>query len=89
MSGQGIIGNFLGDYAAERFEIACCNLRIAAADKAGMNDVAAVCRGILAEEEEMAEWVGHRVPLITKQVVDQREARHEKEDQPRRRAASG
>jgi ferritin-like metal-binding protein YciE len=85
---EELLKNCLTDYATEHFEIACYRGLIAAAERAGLGDVVAVCQGILAEEEEMADWVGHQIPLVAERFIDRQEARR-KEDQPRRRAAGG
>lgn len=84
-----LVKNCLADYATEQFEIACYTSLIAAAEKAQLPDVAAVCRGILAEEEEMADWLSRQIPLVTEAYLDQKEARQNAEDQPDRRAAGG
>lgn len=83
------VKNGLMDYATEHFEIACYTSLIAAAEKAGMRDVAAVCRAILAEEEEMADWLSREIPLITEQFLDREETKERAEDQPSRHAAGG
>jgi ferritin-like metal-binding protein YciE len=57
-----IMKNFLMDYAAESFEIACYRSLIVAAEEAGHPKVARVCEEILKEEEEMAEWIRDHLP---------------------------
>jgi ferritin-like metal-binding protein YciE len=57
-----IMKNFLMDYAAEHFEIACYRSLIAAAEEAGHPKIARVCEEILDEEEAMAEWLHDHLP---------------------------
>jgi ferritin-like metal-binding protein YciE len=57
-----IMKNFLMDYAAEHFEIACYRSLIAAAEEAGHSKIARVCEEILDEEEAMAEWLHDHLP---------------------------
>jgi ferritin-like metal-binding protein YciE len=57
-----IMKNFIMDYAAEHFEIACYRSLIAAAEEAGHPRIAQVCEEILEEEEAMAEWLHDHLP---------------------------
>jgi ferritin-like metal-binding protein YciE len=57
-----VMKNFLMDYAAESFEIACYRSLIVAAEEAGHPKIARVCQEILEEEEEMAEWIRDHLP---------------------------
>lgn len=60
-----LVKNFLSDYAAEHFEIACYRSLIAAAHACGRPEIAEVCREILQDEEEMARWLEERIPQVT------------------------
>jgi ferritin-like metal-binding protein YciE len=73
MAGDEVVKNALADYAFEHFEIACYRSLIAAAEAAGEERTAGVCREILREEEAMAGWVGERVPTLTQSFL-QRDA---------------
>jgi ferritin-like metal-binding protein YciE len=57
-----IMKNFIMDYAAEHFEIACYRTLIVAAEEAGHPRIAKVCEEILEEEEAMAEWLEEHLP---------------------------
>jgi ferritin-like metal-binding protein YciE len=57
-----IMKNFLMDYAAESFEIACYRSLIVAAEEAGHPKIVRVCEEILEEEEAMAEWIRDHLP---------------------------
>lgn len=73
MAGDEVVKNALADYAFEHFEIACYRSLIAAAEAAGDEQTAGVCREILREEEAMAGWVGERIPTLTQSFL-QRDA---------------
>lgn len=60
-----MVKNFLMDYTAEHFEIACYESLVAAANELGLQEIADICEGILVEEEEMALWLEERLPEVT------------------------
>jgi ferritin-like metal-binding protein YciE len=64
-----VLKNFLADYATEHFEIACYRALIVAANEAGHPRIATVCERILAEEEDMAEWIGKNLPAAVQEVM--------------------
>jgi ferritin-like metal-binding protein YciE len=66
-----IVKNFLSDYAAEHFEIACYRSLIVAAEELGQAEIAQVCREILREEEAMAQWLEERIPSVTRMTLQQ------------------
>jgi ferritin-like metal-binding protein YciE len=66
-----ILKNFLSDYAAEHFEIACYRSLIAAANELGQPEIAQICGEILKEEEAMAEWLEERLPAVTHMSLHQ------------------
>lgn len=68
---QGLSGLFVGDeivkgslasYTFEQMEIASYRILISAAEALGEHEVAAACRGILAQEEAMASWLEQETP---------------------------
>ena len=61
-----ILKSIIADYAMEHFEIACYRSLRAAANEAGLPEVAEVCEGILAEETAMAEWLEEQLPDMTR-----------------------
>jgi ferritin-like metal-binding protein YciE len=56
------IKDLLNAYSMEHFEIACYVALITAAENAGLNQVAEICRGILVDEERMAQTLRHSLP---------------------------
>jgi ferritin-like metal-binding protein YciE len=64
-----ILKNFLADYATEHFEIACYRSLIVAAEEAGHPKIASVCREILEEEEEMANWLERNLPMAVRETL--------------------
>jgi len=57
------VKNFLSDYAAEHFEIACYKALIVTAQECGEEHVVHVCQQILKDEESMASWIEEHLPL--------------------------
>lgn len=57
-----LVKNFLSDYAAEHFEIACYEALVVTAEECGEQHVADVCRQILQDEESMANWIEEHLP---------------------------
>lgn len=64
-----LVKNTLMDYAAEHFEIACYRSLITGARAAGDLETAHICEQILREEEEMATWLEHNIPMVTEEYV--------------------
>jgi len=55
----------LANYAAEHFEIACYLSIEAAAEAAGLDQIARMCRVILSDEERMAKILEPLIPVVT------------------------
>lgn len=79
---QGLGGMFAGDevvkgamagYAFEHLEISAYTALIAAAEHAGDQQTAAVCREILREEEQMADWLKQHLPNVTREFLAREE----------------
>ncbi|MFP5285688.1 MAG: ferritin-like domain-containing protein [Thermoanaerobaculia bacterium] len=66
-----LVKNALSDYAAEHFEIASYRALISAARALGENEVVRICETILREEEEMARWLEHQLPMIVNEYLGQ------------------
>ena len=66
-----VVKNALGDYAAENFEVACYTSLIAAAERVGDHETADVCRQILRDEEEMADWLKGYIPTLTQTFMSE------------------
>ena len=56
------IKDLLDAYAMEHFEIACYTALIAAAERAGLAEIAETCRRILRDEERMAQRLKQSLP---------------------------
>lgn len=66
-----LIKNFLADFAAENFEIACYRSLLTAAEELEQPEIAEICLDILQEEEAMAQWLEERIPAITRMTLQQ------------------
>lgn len=66
MYNDELVKNFLSDYAAESFEIACYTSLIAAAHDVGQPEIAEVCREILQDEQAQATWLLEQIPAVTR-----------------------
>ena len=80
---QGISGLFAGDeimkgalasYTFEHMEIGSYKILIAAAEEAGDKETARECRGILREEEAMAEWLSNNLGSLTADYLEREDA---------------
>jgi ferritin-like metal-binding protein YciE len=69
LAGDKMLKNALGDYAIEYFEIACYKANAVAARELGHEDIAEVCETIMAEEQQMADWLEQQIPTVTRQVL--------------------
>ncbi|MWL74621.1 DUF892 family protein, partial [Escherichia coli] len=76
--GQSIGGMFPSDeivkgsisgYVFEQFEIACYTSLLAAAKKAGDTASVPAIESILAEEQQMADWLIRHIPDTTEQFL--------------------
>lgn len=65
MTKDTLVKNTLSAYAAEHMEIASYTSLIAAAEELGDIETERVCRSILEDEVEMAEWLGLQIPEVT------------------------
>lgn len=70
---KGTLANTISDYAAENFEIATYGAILTAAEDTGDADTARVCRQILGQEQEMAQWLDEQLPSLVEGMI--REAR--------------
>lgn len=66
-----LVKNFLNDYGAEHFEIACYRSLIAAAEDLGLPEITVICEEILMEEEAMADWIEEKIPEVTRLMLHQ------------------
>lgn len=66
-----IVKNALAEYAMEHFEIACYSSLIAAAEEAGLVDIAHTCSDLLREETRMALWLEDEIPKLTRNYLTQ------------------
>lgn len=70
-----LVKNFLSDYAAEHFEIACYTSLAAAANELGFARIVELCESILEDERAMADWLEERIPLMTVQYLQEETSR--------------
>lgn len=68
-----LIKNALMDYAAEHFEIANYTGLIAAAEELGEEELMTDLEQILAEEQDMAQWLESQLPILVKEVLQEDE----------------
>jgi ferritin-like metal-binding protein YciE len=66
-----LVKNVLSEYATEHFEIASYESIISGAETIGQTQVAQVCRQILEDEKQMAQWVQSQIPIVTKNYMMQ------------------
>jgi ferritin-like metal-binding protein YciE len=69
-----LIKNTLHDYGTEHFEIACYTSLIAAAENLGDQETARVCRGILRDDQAMADFLFQQIPLTTIEMLQMEHA---------------
>jgi ferritin-like metal-binding protein YciE len=69
MASDKLLKNALGNYAIEYFEIASYQANAIAARELGHEDIAQVCETIMAEEQEMANWLEEQLPTVTRHVL--------------------
>ena len=73
---DGVVKNFLSDYAAEHFEIAAYRALITAAQQIGDQETARICQQILQEDEAMARWIEQNLPMVVQQTLREKAAEH-------------
>jgi ferritin-like metal-binding protein YciE len=69
MSHDEVVKDLLASYSMEHFEIACYTALAAAAEVAGLSEVAEACDEIIADEENMAEMISQSLPRIVQQYL--------------------
>jgi ferritin-like metal-binding protein YciE len=63
-----LMKNGLADYATEHFEIACYRALEAAAESLGDRHTVEMCREIIRDEQEMAEWLAMQIPKLAQRT---------------------
>ncbi|ACB97364.1 ferritin-like domain-containing protein [Beijerinckia indica] len=74
-AGDEVIKGSMASYSFEEVEIASYTVLIAAAEALGDHETRSACEAILAQEENMAQWLRAHLPEITTQYL-RREAMH-------------
>lgn len=74
MAHDEVIKNCLSDFAAENFEVASYQALIAAAQDLGDQETATVCRQIMAEDADMANWILQNLPMALTQFLQRQDA---------------
>jgi ferritin-like metal-binding protein YciE len=59
----------IADFIAEQFEVSAYTALIAAAEQAGENEVARLCRLNRGEDEDMAEWLDAQIPMAVERAL--------------------
>ncbi len=73
-AGDEVVKNAISSYSFEHLEIASYRSLIAAAEAAGEDYVAQVCRDILKEEEAMASWIEENLDTVTRTFLEREQA---------------
>lgn len=73
-AGDEILKDTFANYAFEHYEIAAYKSLIALSETVTGNGVTSLLRQTLSEEEQMAQWIGDHVGLVTAQYLALREA---------------
>jgi ferritin-like metal-binding protein YciE len=63
------VASCISGFAAESFEIACYRALMQAAEETGNLDIAAVCREILRQEEDMARSIENGIPAVVRALL--------------------
>jgi ferritin-like metal-binding protein YciE len=74
LAGDTMVKNALAEYTMEHTEIASYTSLITASEHLALPRVAQALRGILQEEEAMAEWLKHQIGHVTLEYLRQEAA---------------
>ncbi|HEX8555862.1 MAG TPA: ferritin-like domain-containing protein [Sphingomonas sp.] len=69
VAGDEILKNSFANFAFEHFEIASYRSLLTLAEDGGFAGPTSLLQQSLREEESMAEWIGDKLPLITRRYV--------------------
>ena len=76
MAEDELVKNGIADYAAENFEIASYQALITAAHDLGDEQTGHVCQQILADEQDIANWLARHLPEAVKEIIRTKAAAH-------------
>ena len=76
MAEDELVKNGIADYAAENFEIASYQALLTAAHDLGDEQTAQVCQQILADEQDMANWLAQHLPEAVEEIIRKKAAAH-------------
>jgi ferritin-like metal-binding protein YciE len=76
MAEDELVKNGIADYAAENFEIASYRALLTAAQVLGDEQTAQVCQQILADEQDMANWLAQHLPEAVEEIIRKKAAAH-------------
>src|SRR5438105_15876290 len=76
MAKDELVKNGIADYAAENFEIASYQALITAAHDLGDEQTGQVCQQILADEQDMANWLAQHLPEAVEEIITKKAAAH-------------
>jgi ferritin-like metal-binding protein YciE len=71
-----LVKNGLADFTAENFEIASYKALITAAESLQDQETLRVCQQILADEQDMAQWLDQHLPMAVTEALQQKIAAH-------------
>ncbi len=71
LSDDEVVKNALADFATENFEIAAYNALIAAAQQLGDQETVNICRQILQDEQDMAQWLHQHLSEVVNHYLGQ------------------
>ncbi|HET8581220.1 MAG TPA: DUF892 family protein [Candidatus Paceibacterota bacterium] len=69
MMSDKLVKNVHTSYAAEHFEIATYSIIKAAAEEVGDVEGADMCDAIIADEEDMADWLLDQLPVVSSDYI--------------------
>lgn len=75
--GDQVIKNSMLEYATEHFEMAAYRNLAAAAEELGHPEIVTMCEEILADEEEMEEWLEENSGELISQYLQEKAAEHD------------
>ena len=76
MAEDELVKNGIADYAAENFEIASYRALLTAAQVLGDEQTAQACQQILADEQDMANWLAQHLPEAVEEIIRKKAAAH-------------
>jgi ferritin-like metal-binding protein YciE len=70
VAGDEIVKNTFANYAFEHFEIAAYKSLLTLAEDGGFTQATPLLQQSLGEEQSMAEWIDHSLPMVTRRYAE-------------------